>query len=179
MASGVVNFGLGHNSLDHPWKALYYFGGAVTIAWAIPIYFLMPSSPLNPGRFFDEREKVLLRKRFEENPYGRDRQPFVMAQFIEAMVDWKTWLYLLMATAIYVRPPCCAYADWANVRSATVQSQHSARASSTALAIPHFKLPHCSFPAVQSLASPFTSLPGLLPSTPTRGLPCSPCRASP
>ena len=103
MISGLINYGLGHNSLPKQWQALYYFCGAVTIAWSVPIYFLMPTSPLDPGRFFTEREKEILKRRFQENPLCRDRQPFIWGQFKEAMLDWKTYLYLVMSSAIYVR----------------------------------------------------------------------------
>lgn len=102
MFSGAVNFGLGHTSLAEPWKALYYFCGSVTIAWSFVIYFLLPNSPLDPGRFFNAREREILVRRFEENPYGRDRQPVRMNQVREAVMDYKTWLYFLIATAIYV-----------------------------------------------------------------------------
>lgn len=102
MFSGVVNFGLGHADMAQPWKALYYFCGSVTIAWAFVIYFFLPNSPLDPGRFFGEREREILVRRFEENPYGRDRQPLKMGQVKEAVLDFKTWLYFLIATAIYI-----------------------------------------------------------------------------
>lgn len=102
MFSGVVNFGLGHANMAQPWKALYYFCGSVTIAWALVIYFFLPNSPLDPGRFFNARERAILVRRFEENPYGRDRQPLKMNQVKEAVLDFKTWLYFLIATAIYV-----------------------------------------------------------------------------
>jgi hypothetical protein len=102
MFSGVINFGLGHAHSDHPWKALYYFCGSVTIAWSFVVYFFLPNSPLDPGRFFNTRERQVLVRRFEENPYGRDRQPLKMDQVKEAVLDIKTYIYFLMASAIYV-----------------------------------------------------------------------------
>ena len=102
MFSGVINFGLGHAPMAQPWKALYYFCGSVTIAWSFVVYFFLPNSPLDPGRFFNEQEREILVRRFEENPYGRDRQPLKMNQVKEAVLDFKTWLYFLIATAIYV-----------------------------------------------------------------------------
>lgn len=77
----------------------------MTIAWSIPIYFLLPASPLQPGRFFSTRDKEILIRRFQQNPFGKDRQPFNLPQFIEAVTDWKSYIYLLMATAIYVSAP--------------------------------------------------------------------------
>jgi hypothetical protein len=90
----------------------YYFCGSVTIAWSFVIFFLLPTSPLEPGRFFNEAERAILLRRFQENPVGKDRQPFHFDQFVEALLDYKTWLYLLMATSIYVSrvesPPASA-----------------------------------------------------------------------
>ena len=146
MFSGVINFGLGHTNMAHPWTALYYFCGAVTIAWAFVIYFLLPNSPLDPGRFFNEREKAILVRRFEENPYGRDRQPLKLDQVKEAALDIKTWIYFLMAAAIYV----CANASVPTSgidlsRSVTVQSLPLARGSSMVLAIRRSRALHSSF----------------------------------
>lgn len=111
MFSGVINFGLGHANSEHPWKALYYFCGSVTIAWSFVVYFLLPNSPLDPGRFFNAREREVLVRRFEENPYGRDRQPFKLDQVKEAATDIKTYIYFLMASAIYVSNLSIRYSE--------------------------------------------------------------------
>lgn len=121
MISGVINYGVGHTKMAHPWKALfvrprlahallteisrYFFCGSVTIAWSLVIWFFMPASPLEPGRYFNAVEREILARRFEENPFGKDRQPFRMGQTVEAMLDAKTWIYLLMGVAIYVSRP--------------------------------------------------------------------------
>jgi hypothetical protein len=102
MVSGLINFGLGHSTSIQPWKALYYFCGSVTIAWAFVVYFFLPNSPLDPGRFFNQHEREILIRRFEENPYGRDRQPVRLDQVREAVLDYRIWLYFLMASGIYV-----------------------------------------------------------------------------
>lgn len=107
MVSGVINYGLGHTSMAQPWKALYYFCGSVTIAWAFVIYFFLPESPLYPGRYFSEGEKEILVRRFHENPFGKDRQPLRWDQFKEAVLDVRTWLYMLMAISIYVSVARC------------------------------------------------------------------------
>jgi MFS family permease len=87
---------------NHADLGRYYFCGSVTIAWSLAIFFLMPSSPLDPGRFFNEAECEILVRRFQENPFGKDKQPFRLDQFIEALLDIKTWIYFLMAASIYV-----------------------------------------------------------------------------
>ena len=69
---------------------------------AFVIYFFLPDSPLSPGRRFTAEEKEILLHRFQENPYGKDRQPFKVSQLVEALTDFKTYTYFLMAAAIYV-----------------------------------------------------------------------------
>lgn len=81
---------------------MYLFAGSVTIAWSFVILFFLPASPLEPGRLFNENEKIILLHRFEENPWGKDRQSFSMPQFVEAILDIKTWIYLLLGASIYV-----------------------------------------------------------------------------
>ncbi|WVR03089.1 hypothetical protein IAU60_000078 [Kwoniella sp. DSM 27419] len=102
MFSALVNIGLGKTGGAHPWKSMYYFCGSLTIAWGFIIYLLMPDSPLRPGRFFNEEERAILVRRFEENPFGHSQQRLKMYQVIEAVRDVKTWIYLLMGAAIYI-----------------------------------------------------------------------------
>jgi hypothetical protein len=81
------------------------------MAWAFVVYFFLPNSPLDPGRFFNEEERQVLARRFEENPFGKDRQPFRLSQFIEAVLDYRTWVYMLMGAAIYVSLPLSVQAN--------------------------------------------------------------------
>ncbi|OCF37930.1 allantoate permease [Kwoniella heveanensis BCC8398] len=104
MFTASLNIGLGKTGGTHPWKSMYYFGGSFTIFWSFIIYFFMPESPLSPGRFFfnNPRDRAILQRRFEENPWGKSQQPLKVAQVIETVKDVKTWIYFLMGTAIYI-----------------------------------------------------------------------------
>ncbi|WVQ82802.1 hypothetical protein IAT38_004934 [Cryptococcus sp. DSM 104549] len=102
MFSSLVNIGLGKTGGTHPWRSMYYFCGSLTMAWAFVLFFLMPDHPLRPGRFFSEEERAVLARRFEENPYGSSQQSIKPKQIVEAVVDVKTWIYLLMGAAIYI-----------------------------------------------------------------------------
>lgn len=115
MFSGAINYGLGSSGNAHAWKFIYYFCGAVTIAWGFVILALLPVSPLQPGPFFTASEQDLLVRRFEENPYARDRRSFKMDQFVEAMLDIRTWLYLFMATMI---------CEWHSCLMSTLTDRH-------------------------------------------------------
>ena len=72
------------------------------MAWAFVIWFFLPESPLDAGRFFNDVEKEILAARYYETSKARERQPFRMYQFMEALKEIKTWIYLLMGAAIYV-----------------------------------------------------------------------------
>ncbi|CED84380.1 Permease of the major facilitator superfamily [Phaffia rhodozyma] len=52
MLSGALNYGLGSakGSLP-PWKNLYLFAGAITLAWSFVILAFVPSSPTQLGKF--------------------------------------------------------------------------------------------------------------------------------
>ncbi|KAK8844791.1 hypothetical protein IAR55_006641 [Kwoniella newhampshirensis] len=102
MFSSLINIGLGKTGGTHPWKSMYYFCGSITMAWAFVIFFFLPDHPLRPGRYFNEEEKQVLIRRFEENPFGASQQTLKPAQVLEAVSDFKTWLYLLMGAAIYI-----------------------------------------------------------------------------
>ncbi|WRT63194.1 uncharacterized protein IL334_000097 [Kwoniella shivajii] len=102
MFSALINIGLGKTGGTHPWKSMYYFCGSLTIAWGFVIYFFMPDSPLKPGRFFNEEERQILLRRYEENPWGSSQQSIKPKHVLEAVSDIKTWIYLLMGAAIYI-----------------------------------------------------------------------------
>lgn len=70
--------------------------------WGFVLMALLPASPLDAGPLFNVREKALLRRRFEENPFARDRQAFQWSQAREALLDPKTWLYLLVGALVYL-----------------------------------------------------------------------------
>lgn len=74
----------------------------MTIFWGIVLGVCLPSSPLQPGRLFSADEAALLRRRFEENPFARDRRPFSAQQAREALLDVKTWIYVVIAALLYL-----------------------------------------------------------------------------
>lgn len=80
----------------------YYFCGSLTIAWGFIVMAILPASPLQPGPFFTASERDILVRRFEQNPYARDRQSFKKDQCIEALLDIRTYIYLFMATMTYM-----------------------------------------------------------------------------
>ncbi|KAL0570910.1 hypothetical protein V5O48_011050 [Marasmius crinis-equi] len=102
MFSGIVNYGIGHaGGKLATWKYMYLFAGGWTILWAL-VFLAVPESPSNPGRWFTEEEKVLLKKRLSTNMTGKDQTGWKSNQAIEAFKDLKLWIMMLCASAIYV-----------------------------------------------------------------------------
>ncbi|WWC90707.1 uncharacterized protein L201_005644 [Kwoniella dendrophila CBS 6074] len=106
MFTAIVNIGWGKTGGSHPWKSMYYFGGSFTIFWSFILFFLLPDSPLNLNKFgfkyFNEKDKFILKTRFDENPYGKSEQKIKISQLKEAILDIKTWIYYLMGASIYI-----------------------------------------------------------------------------
>lgn len=102
--SGAINYGLGSagGSLA-PWKTMFLFAGAVTMAWGVVVVLLLPESPARPGRFFNPDERRILLDRVRRNQTGLNRKPFQWWQVREALQDPAIYFYLLLGSSIYVR----------------------------------------------------------------------------
>lgn len=102
--SGAVNYGLGSaNGSLAPWKRMYLFAGAFTIAWAAVILYFIPDSPAQSHRWFNEEERALLARRSREQMIGRVGQSKLQwSHAKEAAFDIKLYLFFLLASAIYV-----------------------------------------------------------------------------
>ncbi|KAM3470583.1 hypothetical protein MY8738_009698 [Beauveria namnaoensis] len=92
---GLVSYGIGHIKTIAPWKAVFLFFGAATIAWSIFIYLLLPDDPTK-ARFLSasERERALMRVR--RNMTGRKTTKINWSQCREALGDVQAWLLVLI-----------------------------------------------------------------------------------
>lgn len=95
--SGISSFGIGHiqSSLDS-WRLIFLIWGAITTTWGILLVFFLPGSPLK-ANFLTDYERALVVNRVKTNNTGIENKHFKMNQFIEAMMDLKTWLLFLFA----------------------------------------------------------------------------------
>lgn len=80
----------------------YLFCGSWTILWALVMLAFVPHSPERPGKWFTAEEKVLLKRRLALNMTGKDQTSLKRDQMVEALVDTKLWIFLLIAAALYV-----------------------------------------------------------------------------
>ncbi|KAL1938014.1 hypothetical protein VTO73DRAFT_12025 [Trametes versicolor] len=90
---GFVAYGVGH--IENPqialWKYVFLILGAISVVFAISLWFLFPDSPVD-ARFFTPEEKILAVKRVAEAKLGVKNTQFKWYQIRHALVDPKTWL---------------------------------------------------------------------------------------
>lgn len=99
----LINYGLGHINGGGlaPWQYMYLVAGALTILWAILIFFLMPPDPIR-ARGFNEREKYIAVARMRENNTGVRNTHFKIEQVWETLMDLKFWIMFAMAFLLMI-----------------------------------------------------------------------------
>ncbi|KAF2753497.1 major facilitator superfamily transporter [Pseudovirgaria hyperparasitica] len=100
VVAGITSFGIGHidSSSLESWRLQFLVWGAVTTAWGVLLWLLLPGSPVSAG-FLSEEEKVLVMDRIKDNGTGVENRRFKVVQFREAMLDLKTWLLFIFAVS--------------------------------------------------------------------------------
>ncbi|KAH9907076.1 major facilitator superfamily transporter [Xylariomycetidae sp. FL2044] len=97
--SGIASFGIGHieGSLQS-WRLIFLIWGSLTTAWGVILFVTLPGSPLTTS-FLTEVERAMVVGRVQKNGTGIENRKFKVAQFVEAILDLKTWLLFLFAVA--------------------------------------------------------------------------------
>ena len=97
--AGISSFGIGHigGSLTS-WRYIFLIWGAVTTAWGVVILLVLPDHPAQ-AKFLTESERSAVIDRVAENETGIENKKWKLDQFVEAMLDMKTWLLFLFAVA--------------------------------------------------------------------------------
>jgi MFS family permease len=97
--AGIATFGIGHiNSGIESWRVLFLFWGAFTMAWGVVLLVWLPGSPAT-SKCWTEEQRIGILDRIKDNGTGIEDKRFKFDQFKEAMLDPKTWLLFLFATA--------------------------------------------------------------------------------
>lgn len=125
---GLLAYGLGHVHVDgiSSWKWMFIVTGALSVLWAIALWFLLPNHQ-GTAWFLNETEKRVAVESVRENHTGVYNNHFRKEQLVEAMLDVKTWVLFLMAL-VWNIPNSIAtvstnYAisrDWSNVSELTM-----------------------------------------------------------
>lgn len=76
------------------WKVLYLVTGSITFFIGIVFYFHIPDTPMEAW-FLSDKEKAQVIKRIKSNNQGFGSKTFKKKQLIEAVVDYRTWVFFL------------------------------------------------------------------------------------
>ncbi|KAL4808288.1 major facilitator superfamily domain-containing protein [Aspergillus unguis] len=87
---GLVAYGIGHVQTIAPWKAVFLIFGAITVVWALVLFYWLPDTPMS-ARFLSEEDRHKAVTRVSGNMTGIKNNEFKIDQFIEALLDVKCW----------------------------------------------------------------------------------------
>ncbi|KAF2186120.1 MFS general substrate transporter [Zopfia rhizophila CBS 207.26] len=95
--SPLINYALGQISGSmSPWKYMYFFAGALTIAWGILLLFILPPDPIR-AKGFDERQRYISVARLRTNNSGVRNTHLKTDQIGELLIDIKFWIIFAIA----------------------------------------------------------------------------------
>jgi MFS family permease len=93
---GLLAYGLGHiHSGIESWKWMYLVTGALTTCWSIFLFFVLPNNQIDAW-FLKGDDKRIALEMIRDNNTGIHNKTFKKAQFIEALIDPKTWIMFLL-----------------------------------------------------------------------------------
>lgn len=96
---GAISYNIykhGDSYLIEPWKVIFITTGCITILLGVLIFLHIPNLPTEAW-FLTDHEKKLVVERIRVNQQGFGNKHFKKAQFIEALIDPKTWLFFVFA----------------------------------------------------------------------------------
>ncbi|TFK76190.1 MFS general substrate transporter [Pluteus cervinus] len=95
---GFISFGVLHAQTSNfmPWQWLMIITGLLTLICAVLFWFFFPDSPTT-AKFLTPEERVLAVQRIKVNQAGVENKRWKKDQFIETLLDPKTWVMALFA----------------------------------------------------------------------------------
>jgi len=96
--SGFISYGALHIQTKgfRPWQWLMIITGIITMALSVAYWFFFPDSPTNAW-FLTGEERIKAVQRIKGNQTGVENKHFKMEQLMEALGDYKTWIFALFA----------------------------------------------------------------------------------
>ncbi|KAM0234094.1 hypothetical protein ACHAP5_010154 [Fusarium lateritium] len=92
IVGSLFSYGIGHiKSNIGLWRFPFIICGAISVVWAVILWFALPSNPANAW-FLNERERIVALRRMEDAKTGVESKSFKVDQAIEALLDPKVWL---------------------------------------------------------------------------------------
>ncbi|KAI1307201.1 major facilitator superfamily domain-containing protein [Xylaria venustula] len=93
---GLIGYGIGHiKGALQSWRYEFLIIGAFCSFWAIVMFFLVPNSPAT-FRGFTHEERLIMIARMRKNQTGVEQQHINWTQIKEAVLDYKSWLFLFL-----------------------------------------------------------------------------------
>ncbi|KAI0063439.1 MFS general substrate transporter [Artomyces pyxidatus] len=95
---GFVSYGVIHTTTHNvaPWQWLMIITGIITFITSFTFWFFFPDSPTT-AHFLTPEERVMAVRRIRVNQAGVENKHWKREQFIEALQDSKTWIFVLFA----------------------------------------------------------------------------------
>lgn len=101
LGSGAIAYNC-YNDMDkfsiEAWKLIFIITGCITVVLGVLIFFHIPNKPTEAW-FLNDEEKYLVVERIRDNQQGFGNKQFKKYQFVEAILDIKTWLYFVLSVS--------------------------------------------------------------------------------
>lgn len=96
IVGSLISWGIGHiNGRLHPYQSIFLFIGLLTVVLSPLVWFILPDSPVK-SRFLTHEEKVIAVERLRANNMGTETKVWKWEQFLELVVDVKTYLWFAL-----------------------------------------------------------------------------------
>jgi hypothetical protein len=93
----LISYGIGHVTEGiHPYQGIFLLMGAITLAFAPLIWYMLPNSPVTAKFLNNGNDRLIAIERLRENNTGTKSSKFKWDQFWETMHDPKTWMWVAM-----------------------------------------------------------------------------------
>ncbi|KAL6241218.1 hypothetical protein RBB50_011897 [Rhinocladiella similis] len=97
IVGGLLSYGLGHIHVGiASWKWMFLVTGAISVLWAIVLWFMLPDNQ-GTAWFLNDEEKYASIEMVRQNHTGIHNTKFRRDQLVEALCDFKTWAFFWMA----------------------------------------------------------------------------------
>ncbi|CED84805.1 Permease of the major facilitator superfamily [Phaffia rhodozyma] len=97
IVSGFLAYGILHSKSSFaPWRIFMLTTGLITLVVAVWFLLRFPNNPMD-AKFLSKEEKVIAIERIRSNQSGVENKHWKKDQFIETLLDWKTWAFFLFA----------------------------------------------------------------------------------
>ncbi|PYH37483.1 major facilitator superfamily transporter [Aspergillus neoniger CBS 115656] len=108
----LLMYGIGkqHYPRLEPWRVLFLVCGALTAAFGVVFYFLVPTGP-QKAWFLSDREREVLLARMAQDREGGDKTNFSKSQVKETLLDVRAWFIFAFGILVTMQSPVLTFAS--------------------------------------------------------------------